>query len=304
MLCEHTDTSCNAKIVNSIIAPNTGVSSGECNSSLVGPFIGFHHNTLWYEGKGNIGYGANIGSNHTGRLPDQESIPGEGVFFGLGCNIKYPCNLLHSPYSIVASGVTMLPERVDMPFSLINKPTHNHESISPAFNISFLIVTDNYYMIIRNEDKFLTRNKSKRNTIENLILRPDIVAMIAHARAVLSFSPQATEFIDLVTMKRVSEQCSTTMGVGIEETQKVFEDTKVFLEQDIDGIGKNLLTEPSRRTGVNTYSFFIRLYLLRRLFQLLQETYENTEDYSILRLTMQEQWEGLQLLSLLTPKRV
>ena len=25
MLCEHTDTSCNAKIVNSIIAPNTGV---------------------------------------------------------------------------------------------------------------------------------------------------------------------------------------------------------------------------------------------------------------------------------------
>ena len=125
MLCEHTDTSCNAKIVNSIIAPNTGVSSGECNSSLVGPFIGFHHNSvliscrrftgeliiaLWYEGKGNIGYGANIGSNHTGRLPDQESIPGEGVFFGLGCNIKYPCNLLHSPYSIVASGVTMLPE--------------------------------------------------------------------------------------------------------------------------------------------------------------------------------------------------
>ena len=146
----------------------------------------------------------------------------------------------------------MLPERVDMPFSLINKPTHNHESISPAFNEIFpaWVLYSNYYMIIRNEDKFLTRNKSKRNTIENLILRPDIVAMIAHARAVLSFSPQATEFIDLVTMKRVSEQCSTTMGVGIEETQKVFEDTKVFLEQGIDGIGKNLLTEPSRRTGV------------------------------------------------------
>ena len=27
-----------------------------------------------------------------------------------------------------------------MPFSLINKPTHNHESISPAFNISILTV--------------------------------------------------------------------------------------------------------------------------------------------------------------------
>ena len=55
MLCEHTDTSCNAKIVNSIIAPNTGVSSGECNSSLVGPFIGFHHNSVLISCM-NIGY--------------------------------------------------------------------------------------------------------------------------------------------------------------------------------------------------------------------------------------------------------
>ena len=52
LLCEHTDTSCNAKIVNSIIAPNTGVSSGECNSSLVGPFIGFHHNSVLISGRG------------------------------------------------------------------------------------------------------------------------------------------------------------------------------------------------------------------------------------------------------------
>ena len=88
-------------------------------------------------------------------------------------------------------------------------------------------------MIIRNEDKFLTRNKSKRNTIENSILRPDIVAMIAHARAALSFSPQSHEFIDLVSMKRVSEECSTTMGFGLEETQKEFDDTKVFLEKDV-----------------------------------------------------------------------
>ena len=51
LLCEHTSTSCNAKIVNSIIAPNTGVSSGECNSSLVGPFIGFHHNSVLISGR-------------------------------------------------------------------------------------------------------------------------------------------------------------------------------------------------------------------------------------------------------------
>ena len=63
-----------------------------------------------FEGKGNIGYGANIGSNHTGRLPDKECYPGEGVFFGLGCNIKYPCNFQHAPYSLIASGITLLPQ--------------------------------------------------------------------------------------------------------------------------------------------------------------------------------------------------
>ena len=75
-------------------------------------FISCHHSSLalWFYGKGNIGYGANIGSNHTGRLPDQECIPGEGVFFGLGCNIKYPCNFEKAPYSLIASGITLLPQ--------------------------------------------------------------------------------------------------------------------------------------------------------------------------------------------------
>lgn len=93
---------------------------------------------IWFEGKGNIGYGANVGSNHTGRLPDQECLPGEGTFFGLGCNIKYPCNLSDSPYSIIASGITMLPQRLTYPFSLVNRPTQVHEGISPAFNISLI----------------------------------------------------------------------------------------------------------------------------------------------------------------------
>ena len=62
LFCEHTTAICNAKIINSVIgtfsdhvimihlAPNTGVSSGECNSSLVGPFIGFHHNSVLISG--------------------------------------------------------------------------------------------------------------------------------------------------------------------------------------------------------------------------------------------------------------
>ena len=155
---------------------------------------------LWFHGKGNIGYGANIGSNHTGRLPDQECIPGEGVFFGLGCNIKYPCNLQNSPYSIIASGVTMLPQRLDLPFSLINRPSKHREGISPELNEVFpgWILYGNYYMIVRNEDKFANRNKSKRNLFEMSIMRPDIISMVAKARNSLAFVPHSKRLIDLV----------------------------------------------------------------------------------------------------------
>lgn len=31
---------------------------------------------LWPEGRGNVAYGANVGSNHTGKLADQEAVPG------------------------------------------------------------------------------------------------------------------------------------------------------------------------------------------------------------------------------------
>ena len=108
------------------------------------------HIALWFEGKGNIGYGANIGSNHTGRLPDQECIAGEGVFFGLGCSVKYPCNLHNAPYSIIASGVTLRPQKVDMPFSLLNRPTECREGLSPAFTISCVFFTWCEFLIERD----------------------------------------------------------------------------------------------------------------------------------------------------------
>ena len=51
------------------------------------------------------------------------------------------------------------------------------------------------------------------------------------------------------------------------------EDSAVYLERDvrdgwrgerqIEGLGKNLLTEHNRKLGVRAYSMMIRLYLLR-----------------------------------------
>ena len=102
-----------AIVKSSIVAPCCHIEEGEVNSSYMGPLTQMHHHSLliaalWPEGCGNIGYGANVGSNHTGRMPDQEVMPGQGMFFGLGVNVKFPANYRESPFTIIASGITRI----------------------------------------------------------------------------------------------------------------------------------------------------------------------------------------------------
>ena len=118
-------------VISTLLLPNASirkadshVSGGEVHGTLLGPNANSHHQSLligvlWPLGRGNVGYGSNVGSNHTGRIPDQETSVGEGTFWGLGCVIKFPVNLTCAPYSIVAAGVQLPPQRIMFPFSLI-----------------------------------------------------------------------------------------------------------------------------------------------------------------------------------------
>jgi Domain of unknown function (DUF4954) len=161
------------KVSESVLGPNTHVEKGEITASLVGPFVGFHHQALliaalWPEGRGNVGYGANVGSNHTGKKPDQEIRPGEGLFFGLGCTIKFPADFRDAPYSLIASGAVTLPQRVRYPFSLIMPPTfaptdetQGLNEIRPGF-----MWGENLYALARNRFKFKDRDKSRNHSLE------------------------------------------------------------------------------------------------------------------------------------------
>ena len=66
-------------------------------------------------------------------------------------------------------------------------------------------------MVVRNEDKFRTRNKSQRSVIETALFRPETVAMMATARDRLSFATLGTDFLDLKTMKRAASATDTTL---------------------------------------------------------------------------------------------
>lgn len=235
LLAEHSHVERHGKVTHSILGPNTGVGEGEVTSALLGPFVGFHHQALliaalWPEGKGNVGYGANIGSNHTAKAPDQEIWPGEGTFFGLGANIKFPTDLTGSPYTIIASGVAMLPQKARFPFSLINTPAAAYPGVSPAYTeiMPAWVLSDNIYMVKRNEGKYAKRNKAKRSKFDFEVFRPELVEMMVDARRRLQ--------------------------VG-----KVKE---LYTSKDVEGLGKSYLLEHSRRKAIETYTFYIRYYAL------------------------------------------
>jgi hypothetical protein len=235
------------KVLDAIIGPFTGVAEGEVSSSLLGPFVGFHHQALliacfWPAGKGNIGYGANVGSNHTGKAPDQELWPGEGVFFGLGVNIKFPSDFSKAVYSLVATGVNTLPQRVDFPFSLIASPDAHHDGINPALNQirPGWILSQNVYMVLRNETKFAKRGaKSQRLTVGHHIFRPSTIELMRTSRDLL---------------ERIGN-----------------EDTAIYTSKQVPGLGKNYMSEASRVEAVETYTRFIRRYGLYGLLAKAQE---------------------------------
>jgi hypothetical protein len=264
LLTEHTHVERHGKVTQSILGPNTGVAEGEVTASLCGPFVGFHHQSLliaafWPEGKGNVGYGANVGSNHTSKAPDQEIWPGEGTFFGLGVNIKFPSDFTKAPYCIIASGVAALPQKVTFPFSLINSPSENYPGVSPAYNeiTPGWVLSDNIFTIRRNEGKYKSRNKAKRTQFVFDVFRPDVVDLMLSAR------------------KRLAE--------GVQKKE-------IYTDRDIKGLGKNYLLEANRVSAVETYTFYIRYYALLGLMKQL-ESEPNWAATVLTTKTKHPQWE-------------
>jgi len=245
VMTEHSHAERHGKVTESILGPNTGIAEGECTASLCGPFVGFHHQSLliaawWPEGKGNVGYGANVGSNHTGKAPDQEIWCGEGAFFGLGVNVKMPSDFSSAPYCIIATAVNSLPQKVEMPFSLINTPAAIIPGISPAYNeiMPGWVLSDNIFSVKRNEGKYAKRNKAKRTQFEFEAFRPDTVDLMIEAR------------------KRLS---------AVQETKEIYTD------RDIKGLGKNYMSERFRKKGIDAYTFYIKYYALKGFMKKLEQ---------------------------------
>lgn len=240
------------KVRDSILGPNTEAAAGEVVSCLLGAFVGCPHQSLlisafWPAGRGNIGYGANVGSNHTSRAPDQEFRAAEGLFVGLGVNVKFPCDFSRAPYTVIACGVDLPPQKVTFPFSLIAPPAERTHDLPPGLNrISpAWMLRANVYALRRNEAKYRARNRARRSRFEFAVFRRETVE---HVRAA------ARALAGVQTLK------------------------PSYTERDIPGLGKNVLTESDRVRAVAAYRFYTLYYALCGLKNRVRDALAGGED--------------------------
>jgi len=254
LLMECSEIGPNSVVASTVLGPDSHVSCGEVHCSVIGPNTNSHHQSLlisvlWPTGRGNVGYGSNIGSNHTGRIPDQECTVGEGVFWGLGSVIKFPVDLSKSFYSVVAAGVQLPPQSVSMPFSLImtgGNVGNGMNEIVPGW-----LLQSSPYTILRSEEKFKSRRKAKCHDFYCgwKIIRPTIVDACMHARNLLVSCKQS--------------------GVSAGETS---DSKRIFTENDIIQIGKNYMTIRGIDVGIKAYTDLIQRYALDGLLELLHNS--------------------------------
>jgi hypothetical protein len=232
----------NAIIKSSFIGAFSHIGEAEVSNSLLGPLMQVHHHSLlisalWAEGRGNVGYGANVGSNHTGRMPDQEITPGLGQFFGLGCSIKFPANFTEAPFTMIATGVVCEPQRLKFPFSLIK----NGEIASANEIIPGWVYSKNIYGVLRSIYKWDKRSGARNNL--SLFYSKAIIDSVVYACNALKEFLLGKSVLPLLATENELPGLGSNY-IRTENTEKIIEAYEMYIK-DFNFYQKNKKLEPS-----------------------------------------------------------
>jgi len=232
----------NAIVKSSFIGAFSHIGEAEVSNSLLGPLMQVHHHSLlisalWAEGRGNVGYGANIGSNHTGRMPDQEVMPGLGQFFGLGCSIKFPANFTDAPFTMIATGVVCEPQRLKFPFSLIKSgEIAGVNEIIPGW-----VYSKNIYGVLRSIYKWDKRSGTENNI--SLLYSKNIIDSVVYACNTLKEFLQDKSVLPLLATKEELPGLGSNY-IRTENTEKIIEAYEMYIK-DFNFYQQNKKLEPS-----------------------------------------------------------
>jgi hypothetical protein len=230
---EYASVERHGKLTASFLGADSVLGEGEVTASVVGPLTGIHHQSLliaamWPGGMGNIGYGANIGSNHTSRLPDQEIRPGTGQFFGLGTSVKFPSDFSRSPFTIIATGLITLPQRVCFPFSLITLPSSRPPGVPDGWCqlVPGWMLYENLYSVLRNAWKYAKRLRAVHTIVNTSVFTDELLEIVRDAKNALETHP----------------------------------------DSDVPGAGKNYITFDDRLKGIEAYRKCLRAGELWKIY--------------------------------------
>jgi hypothetical protein len=165
-------------------------------------------------------------------------MPGQGMFFGLGVNIKFPSNFRESPFTLIASGLTTLPQRLKFPFSLIRPGDPQLVGVPPRLNeiVPGWNYAKNAYALDRNAYKYCIRGKG---------LVPSSFCSIYNSE-----------------IARLVFDAYNRLQVG-----KVKD---VYTKNDIDGLGENFMRERVRQEAIKTYSEYLERYIFDLMLALVE----------------------------------
>lgn len=175
-----------ARLIHSVLGENSTVSCCEILNNLIFPAHEQHHNTSFLiaalvRGQSNMAAGATIGSNHNSRAPDGEIEAGRGFWPGLCSSVKHSSRF--ASYTLLAKGDYRSEIDLRLPFCLVDDDrTRDRLVLVPAY-----WWTHNLYALMRNESKFLARDKrrEKELLLEQSPFAPDTAEEMIEAIGLL-----------------------------------------------------------------------------------------------------------------------
>ena len=186
ILNNHSSLKYGARLINSILGPNSTISCCEVLNTLLFNAHEQHHNSSFLcagilKGMSNMASAATVGSNHNSRGADGEIVAERGFWPGLSVSLKH--NSRFAAFTLIVKGSYPAELDIPLPFSLVsNDESRGRLSVMPGYWFRY-----NMYALARGSAKSASRDRrsSPCQHLEYDWLAPDTVDQMLEGRALL-----------------------------------------------------------------------------------------------------------------------
>ncbi len=253
VLSDHSVLKYGARLINSILGPNSTISCCEVLNSLLFGAHEQHHNSSFlcasiFKGMSNMAAAATIGSNHNSRANDGEITADRGFWPGLSVSLKH--NSRFAAFCLITRGSYPSELNITLPFCLVsNNEAAGELNLMPGYWFHY-----NMYALARNSSKTAIRDSRSGDCqqLEYDWLAPDTVDQMLVGRKYLeSWADQS----QAVTKGDYPD------GKSLLQT----EDPELIIGTDTVESGKRPVRILHAGRGWRDYGLMIRFYIVRTL---------------------------------------